>query len=305
MTVESKTKMSGENVDSITTCSSGPMLKSHKRLQKERASKVAEGPESLAEMLRRGIVNHQLGLSVNLVLLVCLSWLLFPSLRQRMEAFLFLSYRLDNGLYGQGPEDLQLVVSFIVVFTAIRAFSLDYVLTPTASLLGVKRQKPKIRFAEQGFLLLYYCFYWTWGVYLLLRDTPASLPGSKLTLESFLISFWTDYPRLYLDAGMKLYYLSQLAFWAQQIIVIHLEEKRKDHYQMLTHHFVTVALISTSYGFRQCRVGNAVLVCMDVVDLIFPVSQIISTAGPKSHSDLYSNSWQRCYAISAGKLPVI
>lgn len=274
MTVESKSKMSGVSVDSITTCSSGPASKLNKRSQKDRSSKSAESPESLAEMLRRGIVNHQLGLSVNLVLFVCLSWLLFPSLRHRMEAFLFLSYRSESGLHSQGPEDLQLVVSFIVVFTAIRAFALDYVLTPAASILGIRRQKPKIRFAEQGFLLIYYCVYWTWGVYLLIRDTPSSLLSTKLDVENFLISFWTGYPRLYLDAGMKLYYLSQLAFWAQQIIVIHLEEKRKDHYQMLTHHFVTVALISTSYGFRQCRVGNAVLVCMDVVDLIFPVSLV-------------------------------
>ena len=95
---------------------------------------------------------------------------------------------------------------------------------------------------------------------------------------------WTNFPRLYLDAGMKLYYLSQLAFWAQQILVIHLEEKRKDHYQMLTHHFVTVALMSTSYGYRQCRVGNAVLVCMDVVDLVLPVSS--SPARTSCNADL-------------------
>ena len=83
---------------------------------------------------------------------------------------------------------------------------------------------------------------------------------------------WTHFPRLLVDAQMKIYYLSQLAFWTQQILVIHLEERRKDHYQMLTHHFTTVALMSTSYGFRQLRVGNAVLVCMDFVDLFFPVS---------------------------------
>ena len=92
------------------------------------------------------------------------------------------------------------------------------------------------------------------------------------SLSNLLISLWTNYPRLLLGASMKVYYLSQLAFWAQQIFVIHVEEKRKDHYQMLTHHFVTVALLSTSYGYRQWRVGNAVLVCMDIVDLIFPVS---------------------------------
>lgn len=131
------------------------------------------------------------------------------------------------------------------------------------------------RFAEQSYLFLFYCFYWPWGVYLFTRDTPSSLAvaaNGEITLNNVLISMWTHFPRLLVDAQMKIYYLSQLAFWAQQIMVVHLEERRKDHYQMLTHHFTTVALMSTSYGFRQLRVGNAVLVCMDFVDLFFPVS---------------------------------
>lgn len=78
---------------------------------------------------------------------------------------------------------------------------------------------------------------------------------------------------------MKFYYLSQLAFWIQQIVVIHLEERRHDHYQMLTHHFVTVALMSTSYAYRQWRVGNAILACMDIVDLIFPLAKILRYLG--------------------------
>lgn len=304
MAAESTRKMAaGSSEDMRTFARSQASTSEHpKRIQKERTPKTSDSAESLAEMLRRGIVEHQLGLSVNLVLLVGLSWLLFPTLRERMEAFSTLSYRTSFGVYGQGPKDLQLVLSFVVVFTAVRAFALDHILTPVATLLGIRRQKPKVRFAEQSYLLLYYCVYWSWGLYLFIRDTPSSLPSSKLDVESFLISLFNGYPRLYLDPGMKLYYLSQLAFWVQQIVVIHLEEKRKDHYQMLTHHFVTVALLSTSYGDRQCRVGNAVLVCMDIVDLIFPVSLLLIETR-KVISNLYHHSWQRYFAISAGKLP--
>ncbi|RMX90611.1 hypothetical protein D0868_14477 [Hortaea werneckii] len=74
---------------------------------------------------------------------------------------------------------------------------------------------------------------------------------------------------------MKLYYLSQSAFWIQQIVVLHLEERRKDHWQMLTHHFITVGLLAGSYPYRHWRVGNAVLVCMDLVDFIFPLAKIL------------------------------
>ena len=96
---------------------------------------------------------------------------------------------------------------------------------------------------------------------------------------------WTYFPRLLVDAQMKGYYLSQLAFWITQILVIHLEERRKDHYQMLTHHFITIALMSTSYGHRQLRAGNAVLVCMDVVDLFFPVRLSADSFPRKPHTD--------------------
>ena len=272
----------GGSVDEISFCASpadyGTNASPTKVKRRKAGSNGTDEAQSLAGMLRRGIVEHQLGLSVNLCLLVGLSWLLFPSLRPWMSAFLAPSYKIatshstGQGLYGQGPRDLHLALSFVVIFTAIRAFTLEHVLIPVASLLGIRRQKGRVRFAEQGYLLLYYVIYWTWGLYLFAADTPSSLPASKSgPLTDILVSLWTGFPKLYVDASMKLYYLSQFAFWAQQILVIHLEEKRKDHYQMLTHHFVTVALMSTSYGYRQWRVGNAVLVCMDVVDLIFPV----------------------------------
>lgn len=70
---------------------------------------------------------------------------------------------------------------------------------------------------------------------------------------------------------MKFYILTQWSFWLQQIIVIHIEERRKDHWQMLSHHFITSALISSCYYYHQTRVGNLILVLMDVVDIFLPV----------------------------------
>lgn len=70
---------------------------------------------------------------------------------------------------------------------------------------------------------------------------------------------------------MKGYMLAQLAFWLQQILVINIEERRKDHWQMFAHHIVTNALIFASYRYGHTRVGNLILVLMDVVDLFFPV----------------------------------
>lgn len=228
-------------------------------------------PESLAAMLRRGIVEHQLGLSVNLILLAGFSYLLFPSLRDQMSAFFGLSYSVGDGLYSQGPRDLLLMLSFIVMFTAVRAVSLDYLLMPLAGACGIAKQKGRVRFAEQSYMMVYYALYWSWGVLLFIHNTPAEVHD----VRTLLISLWSSWPQIYLEAGLKLYYLSQLAFWIQQIIVIHIEDRRKDHWQMLAHHIITISLLALSYPFRQWRVGNAILVCMDLVDFIFPLAKIL------------------------------
>lgn len=72
---------------------------------------------------------------------------------------------------------------------------------------------------------------------------------------------------------MKGYYLLQFAFWLQQILVINMEERRKDHWQMFTHHIITSALVSMSYSYYQTKVGNVILCLMDVVDIFLAVSR--------------------------------
>ncbi|KAK5109134.1 hypothetical protein LTR62_007496 [Meristemomyces frigidus] len=262
-------------IEDMTVCGNG----SAKRRKRAPRSDRPVVPDSLWEMLRKGIVQHQLGLSINIMLLVGLLYLSFPSLREKMSAFFGLSYSKTGattgagvaGMYGQGLNDLYLVGTFIVLFTGLRAGSLDYILLPLAGWCGIAKKKDRIRFGEQSYMMLYYIIYWTWGMVLFVRNTPSSVNG----LESLLISLWTGFPQLAIGPGMKLYYLSQFAFWIQQVAVIHLEEPRKDHWQMLSHHVITIALLAGSYPYRQWRVGNAILVCMDLVDFIFPAAKIL------------------------------
>ena len=83
---------------------------------------------------------------------------------------------------------------------------------------------------------------------------------------------WTDWPTRELPYITKFYILGQWSFWLQQVLVINIEERRKDYWQMLTHHVVTIGLISTSYAYHFTRIGNLILILMDVVDIFFPVS---------------------------------
>lgn len=55
-------------------------------------------------------------------------------------------------------------------------------------------------------------------------------------------------------------------------MVINIEARRKDHWQMFTHHIVTTMLIFTSYGYHQTKVANLILCMMDVLDILLAVS---------------------------------
>lgn len=87
-----------------------------------------------------------------------------------------------------------------------------------------------------------------------------------------LRELWTGFPTREMTGLFKRYYLVQAAFWLQQIVVVNIEERRKDYWQMFTHHIITSALIFGSYGYYQTKVGNAILCTMDVVDIALPVS---------------------------------
>lgn len=90
---------------------------------------------------------------------------------------------------------------------------------------------------------------------------------------------WTNWPDRELTGLVKTYILVQWSFWVQQVLVIHLEDRRKDHWQMLTHHFVTISLVAASYYSHMTRVGQFILVLMDAVELFFPLAKCLKYLG--------------------------
>ena len=106
------------------------------------------------------------------------------------------------------------------------------------------------------------------------KDTDAELKYIMYNSDYWLNlhNLWVRWPTREMDGLSKWYYLVQFAFWLQQIVVVNIEMWRNDHDQMLAHHVVTSALIFTSYGYHQTKVGNVILCLMDSVDLFLPVS---------------------------------
>lgn len=86
------------------------------------------------------------------------------------------------------------------------------------------------------------------------------------------IDLWKDYPHIPLAGTLKFYYLTQTAFYLHQVLILNAEARRKDHLQMMTHHVITVVLMTLSYYCNFTRVGCLIMVLMDWCDIFLPVS---------------------------------
>ncbi|KAL9085178.1 MAG: hypothetical protein Q9165_007709 [Trypethelium subeluteriae] len=259
-------------IEDINACIGGSGASQSKSAMKNRKKE-----ETLIGALCAWIVEHQIGISVNLLLLLCLTHVSFPRARRHTRKFFELSYYdSTKGLYTQGWDDLYMVAFWLVIFTGLRVAVMDYVLSPFAQLWGIQKKKTRVRFAEQAWLLCYDTPSWSLGMYLMYN--------SNYWLN--LHELWTDFPTREMTGGLKWYYLVQFAFWLQQIVVVNIEERRKDYSQMFTHHIITCFLLFGSYGYYQTKVGNVILCLMDVVDIILPTAKCLKYLGFHTAPDI-------------------
>ncbi|KAJ3364028.1 sphingosine N-acyltransferase lag1 [Allomyces javanicus] len=167
-----------------------------------------------------------------------------------------LSLSLTEPLYAKGWWDVAFVAYYVVFWTFARSTVIDYAIKPLARAAGVPRRLWD-RFGEQGWLVVYYTLAFSVG-FKILYASPYWLNTAQ---------FWVDYPHKYVTGEFKAYYLVQLAFWIQQLFVVHIEKPRKDYTQYVVHHLVTCTLLVSSYYVHYTRIGHAVLVTMDVADI--------------------------------------
>ncbi|KAF4821907.1 Sphingosine N-acyltransferase-like protein FUM18 [Colletotrichum siamense] len=249
----------------------GPLYQQgHNNVNVVLVRRVRRKDDSAWKMLSRWMVENQVGLSFNLLALLFLAHFCIPKAQAHTIKFFTLSYKNpETGLYGAGLGDACLLTFCIILFTGLRAATMEYVLAPLAKGWGVSKRKDLTRFSEQAWLLIYYLVFWPLGMYIY-KTSPYWLNMKEL---------WTNWPQRELTGLNKFYILAQWSFWLQQIIVINIEERRKDHWQMFTHHIITCSLISACYGYHMTRVGNLILVLMDVVDLFFPLAKCLKYVG--------------------------
>ncbi|KAI1410309.1 longevity assurance proteins LAG1/LAC1 [Hypoxylon sp. FL1857] len=232
----------------------------------QKAAKTSEPLDNLA----RWLFNNQTAFSFNLIALLFLTRACVPRARPFTSKFFTLSYyNVKTGKYASGHDDVYFIAFCIVLFTGIRAGLMQYVLAPLARHWGVSSKKDVTRFSEQGWMLMYNAVFWSLGMYIY----------SKSPYFLSMEGLWTDWPQRELDGLVKGYILAQWSYWIQQLLVVNIEARRKDYWEMIVHHFATISLIASAYAYHQTRVANLILVLMDIIELIFPLAKCLKYIG--------------------------
>lgn len=111
------------------------------------------------------MVSSPTGLSFNLIALIFLAHWFIPKARPHTHKFFRLSYyNPASGNYAIGFDDAHLIAFCIVLFTGLRAATMEYVLAPFAKARGIAKRKDLTRFSEQAWLFLYYVVFWPLGM---------------------------------------------------------------------------------------------------------------------------------------------
>ncbi|KAF9871358.1 TLC domain-containing protein [Colletotrichum karsti] len=220
-------------------------------------------------------VKHTWTTPLVLVIAFLFSYAVNPTESNIVHHFIFPSYKLSDGdedtpaQYGKGPWDFAFVLFYSIVLTFTREFVMQELLRPLAKSYNIRSKGKQLRFMEQGYTAFYFAILGPVGLYVMSR-TPVWYFNTTGMYETF--------PHKTHEAIVKFYYLFEAAYWAQQALVMLLgmEKPRKDYYELVAHHIVTLALIGLSYRFHFTYMGIAVYLTHDISDFFMAMSKTLN-----------------------------
>ncbi|TVY55617.1 Sphingosine N-acyltransferase-like protein FUM18 [Lachnellula cervina] len=226
--------------------------------------------DSLRKYMARWLFDNQIGISSGLIATLFVTHICMARARPYTSRFFNLSYYNSyTGKYAAGHNDFFFISFCIVLFAGIRAAFMKYVLVPLATVSGTTTRKNVTKFSEQGWIFTYYTIFCPLGMYIYYKS-PYFLNMEEL---------WTSWPQRELNGLTKAYILAEGAYYVKEIVVLHIQGRRKDYWEMMGHHVVTVGLIYVSYAYHQTRVGHLILMLMDFIDLVLPLAKCLKYLG--------------------------
>ncbi|KAI7825893.1 TLC domain-containing protein, partial [Kickxella alabastrina] len=187
----------------------------------------------------------------------------------------------------RGVHDFKFVFYWIVQLVATRSMLLHHLLPIIPRALGIGSARKQRRFCEMAWNMLYITTSWAIG-YSVWEASPYYMNTENL---------YANYPdeHMLMPYGLKWYYLVQAAFWLSNVYTIHVEERRKDHVEMMTHHMATITLVLMSYACHFTRFGHVFMLIMDFPDIFLTSAKMFRYLNheliPNILFGLFSISW--------------
>ncbi|KAG6869277.1 hypothetical protein C0993_000030 [Termitomyces sp. T159_Od127] len=186
----------------------------------------------------------------------------------------------DDPRYQKSYLDLVFIAYNVVFFSFVRQIIVLKICNPIARYFGLRKSGKIERFGEQGYALAYFGFFGAWGyvTLFLFLSWPFLTPSSASCPSSRHTGTRPNYPHWDMNPELKRYYLMQMAYWLQQllVLVLGLEKPRKDYAELVAHHIVTLWLVGWSYLMNLTLIGNAVYMSMDIPDAFLAFSKILN-----------------------------
>jgi acyl-CoA-dependent ceramide synthase len=231
-------------------------------------------PPSFLGRCKHVVTKHSWIIPLIMMLAFLSGYAYNPTESNIIHRFIFLSYALEPlegadpnapTLYGKGLWDFAFVSFYVVVLSFTREFIMQELLRPLARYCGINSRGKQYRFMEQVYTAIYFSIIGSAGLYVM-SGTPMWYFKTHGMYEFF--------PHKTHVAIFKFYYLFQAAYWSQQAIVmlLGLEKPRKDFYELVAHHIITLTLIFLSYRFHFMHIGLAVYITHDISDFFLAVS---------------------------------
>ncbi|RVE67178.1 hypothetical protein OJAV_G00115060 [Oryzias javanicus] len=134
-----------------------------------------------------------------------------------------------------------------------------------------ERPSKLTKFQEASWRFTFYLFAFYGGLAVLI-DKPWFRDVSQI---------WENFPQIPLLASQYWYYMMELGFYISLLLSVVLDVRRKDFWEQVVHHVVTIALISLSWVVNYIRAGSLIILVHDTSDYIMELAKMFNYAGWK------------------------
>uniref|UniRef100_A0A8C6LWY0 Translocation associated membrane protein 2 n=1 Tax=Nothobranchius furzeri TaxID=105023 RepID=A0A8C6LWY0_NOTFU len=167
--------------------------------------------------------------------------------------------------YQYGWKDCATILFYFFITLILHAVVQEYLLDKVNRRLHLSKSK-NTKFNESGQLCVFHLVSSVWSFYILITEGYLLHPSS----------LWENYPHTHLRFQVKLFYLTQLAYWLHALPELYFQKVRKEEIpRQLQYISLYLLHISAAYLLNLSRVGLVLVFLQYVSELGFHIARLL------------------------------